>query len=379
MILSYASFIIVAYVLLRFVVPLPCGLVGKLALTVVLIGVSLKLYIYERVGGFLFAPDLPRPVILALEWLYAALLLLALLLLIRDAVALIFYLAGRAGLSVRLPFSPDVQRVGLALFALALSGFGVFQGLRVPDVHTVEVRIAGLPPQLGGFSLVQLSDLHIGPLLRKDWLQSVVLRTNALTPDVVVLTGDLVDGSPALLQRDMQPLAQLAARHGVYGVTGNHEYFYGVRAWTAVFEKLGVDMLYNEHRTIDVQGAKLVLAGLPDPRAIRSGNTPPDLAKALHGAPSAVRVLLVHQPGAIATGAAVDLQLSGHTHGGTMFFLKPAVASFNNGLVGGLYDTGKGKIYVSPGTGLWNGFACRIGVPSEITRIILRTGQDNVR
>ncbi len=113
MILSYASFIIVAYVLLRFVVPLPCGLVGKLALTVVLIGVSLKLYIYERVGGFLFAPDLPRPVILALEWLYAALLLLALLLLIRDAVALIFYLAGPPGCPYACRFRPTSSASGL--------------------------------------------------------------------------------------------------------------------------------------------------------------------------------------------------------------------------------------------------------------------------
>ena len=380
MILSYASFFILAYVLLRFVLPLPCGLSGKLLLAVALLVVSLKFHIYERLGGFLFAPALPRPVILGLEWLYAALLLFALFLLVRDVAALVVSLAGRAGLSVdRLPLSPNAQRAWLALAALALSGFGVFQGARVPAVHSVEVSIAGLPPQLDGFSLVQLSDLHIGPLLRGDWLQEIVRRTNALNPDVIVLTGDLVDGSPAILRHEMQPLAQLAARHGVYGVTGNHEYFYGVQAWSAVFKQLGVDMIYNEHRVITLQGANLVLAGLPDPRARYSGQTTPDLAKALRGAPEGTHVLLAHQPGTFNATADIDLQVSGHTHGGTMFFLKSAVASFNNGLVHGLYDIEGKKIYVSPGTGVWSGFACRIGVPSEITRLVLRAGQSKAR
>ena len=271
----------------------------------------------------------------------------------------------------RLPFSPDVQRIGLAAIALALGGFGVWQSVRVPAVRTVEIAVPNLPRSFDGFSIVQLSDLHIGPLLKRDWLQDVVRKVNALTPDSVVLTGDMIDGGPKTLKRDVQPLAKIVARHGVYGVTGNHEYYYGVHAWSSIFKKLGVDMLYNEHRVISVGEADLVIAGVPDPRAERFGDIPPDLEKALKDAPNTTCILLAHQPSVAADNQNVDIQFSGHTHGGIMFFLKHIVASFNNGFVQGLYKLDDKKLYVSPGTGIWNGFSCRIGVSSEITHIIL--------
>ncbi len=259
MILSYISLFLIVYALLRFVFPLTCGIFAKLLTAIAIIVISCKFQIYEGIGGFLFAPDLPRPVILGLELSYAALLLLVLLLLARDILLLLLRLARPLGIQWKPPFSPDIQRVGLAFVAFALGGFGVWQSIRVPAVHTVELVIPGLPQQLEGFSLVQLSDLHIGPLLKGAWLQAVVSRTNALNPDVIVLTGDMIDGWPKPLEREVQPLGELVARHGVYGVTGNHEYYYGARAWSSVFEKLGVDMLYNEHRVISAGEADLVL------------------------------------------------------------------------------------------------------------------------
>lgn len=374
MILSYISLFLIVYALLRFVFPLTCGIFAKLLTAIAIIVISCKFQIYEGIGGFLFAPDLPRPVILGLELSYAALLLLVLLLLARDILLLLLRLARPLGIQWKPPFSPDIQRVGLAFVAFALGGFGVWQSIRVPAVHTVELVIPGLPQQLEGFSLVQLSDLHIGPLLKGAWLQAVVSRTNALNPDVIVLTGDMIDGWPKPLEREVHPLGELVARHGVYGVTGNHEYYYGARAWSSVFEKLGVDMLYNEHRAISAGEADLVLVGVPDPRAERFDELPPDLEKALEGSPDRVRILLAHQPGTAPDNQGVDIQLSGHTHGGVMFFLKQAVASFNNGFVQGLYKLDDKILYVSPGTGLWNGFSCRIGVPAEITQFILHAG-----
>ena len=189
----------------------------------------------------------------------------------------------------------------------------------------------------------------------------------------MALTGDLIDGTPDALKDDIEPLGELRARYGVFGVTGNHEYYFQVRNWLPVFEKLGVTMLHNEHKTLSVDGrTDLVIAGIPDPTGTRFGGPGPDAHKALYGAPDALRLLLAHRPDGASGNDHADIQLSGHTHGGLLFFLKWLLASFNGGLVQGLYDVKGTTLYVSPGTGLWSGFSCRLGVPSEITRIVLR-------
>ena len=199
--------------------------------------------------------------------------------------------------------------------------FGTWQSMRVPHVRTVEIALSKLPALLDGFSIVQLSDLHIEMLLTRDWLQRVVEKTNALSPDIVALTGDMIDGFPEPLKCDMAPLGGLRARYGVYGVTGNHEYYFEAEKWLPVFESLGISMLHNEHKTLSVPGgADLVIAGIPDPTENRFGGPGPNLQKALKGAPNAVRVLLAHRTGRISGNIPVDLQLSGHTHGGLLFF-----------------------------------------------------------
>jgi predicted MPP superfamily phosphohydrolase len=185
----------------------------------------------------------------------------------------------------------------------------------------------------------------------------------------------MIDGSPEALQKDIAPLRALQAKYGVFGITGNHEYYFGAHRWLPVFEDLGINMLENEARTFSIQGKKLVLAGVPDSAALHFGEVGPDRGL-LQTLPDGIRVLLQHRPSGVSGNEGVDLQLSGHTHGGHLFFLKWLIASYNGGLAGGLFDFNGPKLYVSPGTGVWAGFSSRLGVPSEITYIILRQQSD---
>ena len=373
--LAIPSLILFGYVVASLILFMPCRLPVKLAAGVALLAVSLKYPVYEKIGGSFIAPDLPRPLLLSMEVLYAAMVILFFMLLIKDALAVLLWLSRCLGTSWHLPFAP-VRSGGLAVAALVLAAFGTWQSLRVPDVRTVEVTLPDLPAGLDGFTIVQLSDIHIGSLLKGDWLRGVVAKTNALAPDLVAVTGDMIDGSPAALAADIAPLGELRAKHGVYGVTGNHEYYFRVEEWLPVFQRLGIVMLHNEHRVLSVKGVDLVIAGIPDHAEQQFGGPGPDIRKALEGAPEAVRVLLAHQPHGVSGNTSADIQLSGHTHGGLLLPMKMLMAAFNGGFVGGLYDVDGMKLYVSPGTGLWSGLSCRVGVPSEISRIVLRA-QDN--
>ena len=355
---------------------LPCRPWVKLAGGFALLAIGLKYLGYEKIGGSFIAPDFPPFLLLLMEFLYSAMVILAFLLLIKDCLALLLLISRWLGGSWHLPFTPAIRGGALACTALVLSLFGTWQSLRVPDVQTREIPLPGLPAELDGFTIVQLSDIHVGLLLNGQWLNEVVRKTNALAADLVVLTGDMIDGSPEALRQDIAPLRALQAKYGVYGITGNHEYYFGAHRWLPVFEDLGIVMLQNECRTFSVQGKNLVLAGVPDPAAPHFGEVGPDRGF-LQALPDGIRVLLQHRPSAASGKDDVDLQLSGHTHGGHLFFLKWLIASFNGGLVGGLFDFDGAKLYVSPGTGVWAGFSCRLGAPSEIAHIILRQPQGN--
>ncbi len=334
--------------------------------------VSLKYVLYRAIGGSFFAPSLPRVVQLGMESLYGALLVLVVLLLCKDLLKVVCWLARQCGLPWRLPFSPAARNLGLMALSVCLGVWGTWQAVRVPDVRTVELVVPRLPALLDGTTLVQLTDLHLGPLQQQSWLRGVVDKVNALRPDFIVLTGDLVDIPPERAG-DVAPLGGLQARHGVFGVLGNHEYYAGAQGWKNAFTRLGICILRNEHQVVELDGGQIVMAGLTDYAESRFGGQMPDFLQALAGSPAdAVRILLVHQPRGARSHHLVDIQLSGHTHGGQMFFLHPLIACFNDGFVRGVYRMGTMQLYVSPGTGLWGGFACRIGVPSEITRIVLR-------
>jgi predicted MPP superfamily phosphohydrolase len=227
------------------------------------------------------------------------------------------------------------------VLALALTAIGFLNARRTAAVRRVRIALPGLHADLEGFRIVQISDIHVGPTIKQGYLQAIVDRVNALDPDVVAVTGDLVDGSVAELAPHVAPLAGLRARHGVYFVTGNHEYYSGVHGWVRELRRLGLTVLHNEH-------------------------------VALRDAPAnATRVLLAHQPrtAPAAAQAGFDLQLSGHTHGGQFFpwsFFVPLQQPFT----AGLHQLGRMQIYVSRGTGYW-GPPKRLGAPSEIAELRL--------
>ena len=202
-------------------------------------------------------------------------------------------------------------------------------------------------------------------------------RVNALSPDAVLIAGDFIDGVVRGRSADIAPLSGLSAPCGLYGVLGNHEYYFNAGEWKAYIEEtLGIKILLNEHAMIGRGGKNIAVAGVADLAALRFADAEaPDAEKALSGIPENVpKIILDHQPGAARRNAAAgaDLQLSGHTHGGMVPGLAAVVKRFNGGFVSGWYDVGKMKLYVSPGTGIWNGFLLRIGVPAEITVMRLR-------
>jgi len=274
-----------------------------------------------------------------------------------------------------------IQRA-FGITALGASGllgaFSLWNGLRQVTVKPLTVRLNRLPKSLDGFKIVQITDLHIGPIIDGEWLRQIVDRVNALKPDIIVVTGDLADGSVEKLGHQVAPIAELTAPLGVYYISGNHEYFYGVEPWCAHIASLGLRVLRNERVSIvaGLQRDCFDLAGVDDWSSRRFSGQGPDLPKALAGRdPDKTLVLLAHQPVAIDEAAAhgVDLQLSGHTHGGQIWPFNYAV-QLQQPYVDGLHrhrDTAT-QIYVSSGTGLW-GPPMRFGTAAEITNITLRS------
>jgi uncharacterized protein len=259
---------------------------------------------------------------------------------------------------------------GAALLGLGASGAGLASALSPVAVERVKVKIA---KAMGSrYRIVQISDIHVGPTIGRRFIEDLVARVNALSPDLIAITGDLVDGSVEELRAQIAPLAQLRAKHGVFFVTGNHEYYSGADAWIAHLRSLGVRVLRNEHVQIDGE-AGFDLAGIDDhsARGMAPGHGS-DLEKALAGRDDArACVLLAHQPKGIdlADRLGVDLQLSGHTHGGQLFPWGLLVR-LQQPFVQGLHKLARAQIYVSRGTGYW-GPPMRVGAPAEITEIEL--------
>jgi predicted MPP superfamily phosphohydrolase len=263
--------------------------------------------------------------------------------------------------------------VAVPVLTALLTLIGYLNARRVAKVRTVDVPIASLPPSLSGFTIAQITDVHIGPTIARDDVEAIVDVVNGLDADLVAITGDLVDGSVPQLAQHTAPLSRIAARHGTYFVTGNHEYYSGVHPWIGELRRLGVNVLLNEHVVLDHCGAAIVVAGVTDPSAHHfDPSHRSDPARAIAGAPaSAVKLLLAHQPRSAmaAAKAGFDLQLSGHTHGGQFlpwtFFVR-----FQQPFTAGLARLGGLWVYTSRGTGYW-GPPKRLGAPSEITRLRL--------
>ncbi|GGJ92772.1 ser/threonine protein phosphatase [Pseudomonas matsuisoli] len=259
--------------------------------------------------------------------------------------------------------------VGVGMVTLV----GVYTARRVAPVKSVQIPLKGLPEAFEGFTIVQISDIHVGPTIKRRYIERIVERVNSLQPDYVAVTGDLVDGSVAQLSQHIGPLANLNGAHGVGVVTGNHEYYSGAPAWVAELRRMGLTVLMNEHRIIEREGAALVIAGITDysAGAYEPSHTS-DARAAIAGAPTdACKILLAHQPRSseAARDAGFDLQLSGHTHGG-QFWPWMHFVRMQQPWVAGIHHLGKLTVYISRGTGYW-GPPIRFAAPSEITRIRL--------
>jgi predicted MPP superfamily phosphohydrolase len=337
----------------------------------VLLFVASQYHLWSRLSsGSVFSPEFPRVVVIIFNWAFGAILLLALLQLLFDGAMLPGMLLHGGGVSV-----PDSVRYAIGALAAVLAAFGVHQAARVPPVKDIEIGIPGLPLQFDGYTMLQLTDLHISRLFPAAWARSVVERSNSLGADLIVVTGDLIDGPLAARRADVAPLQALSAADGVYVIPGNHEYFFDYRMWMEHYAAMGMNVLENTHVVLDREGGKLILAGVTDLSARATKHPSPDLAGAISGAPEGIPIILLdHQPRQARHAAAsgVALQLSGHTHGGMVVGLDRLAARANAGYVSGRYDVDGMTLYVNNGTALWPGFALRLGRPSELTRITLR-------
>ena len=310
--------------------------------------------------------------------LFSSLLVLTAL---RDVMLAAVWVAATLGWSPAQALLPGLRAdsaLVVPLVALLVTVLGFWNARRTARVVRVDVPVAALPAALEGFTVAQITDIHVGPTIKQHYLQAIVRKVNALEADMVAITGDLVDGKVHELADHVAPLAQLRSRHGSFFFTGNHEYYSGAHAWMAELRRLGVRVLMNEHVVLQQNQAAVVLAGVADFHADRfDPSHRSDPHAAIAGAPldAGVRLLLAHQPRSAfeAAKAGFDVQLSGHTHGGQFWpwnLFVPLQQPFTAGLRR-LQDL---WVYTSRGTGYW-GPPKRFGAPSEITLLRLVAAQ----
>ena len=338
-------------------------------------------------------PDLPLAFLRGGGFASSSFMVLSWLVLLRDVLLALVFLTSLV-LPALKPAQEELFRALLSIPAelamlaacFLLAAAGMFFALRVPPVRTINIALRNLPPELDGLRIVHLSDLHIGSTFDGRWLEKVVRRTNDLNADLVLISGDIVDGSVERMEHQLRPLAQLHARYGVLASPGNHDYYSGLAAWVTTWKSWDLDILLNEHRNISILGRTVCVAGINDPCAKLFPSLPkemgmPDMVRALRrGTDEPVpdlTILLSHRPAEAVFSAAsgVGLQLSGHTHGGQFFFLFPLIKRLNRGFRSGLYYVDGMPLYVSAGTGMWGYVPMRIGSSAELPVLTLKRAE----
>lgn len=355
---TYIPYAFFALTLATFVLPLKLKVRAQAIWSMALFVCFSKFLCFAAFGGHAFNPDLPPAVIWTWDWLYSGAMILSALGLLTA------FFRFRAKLWV------------LPIAAWGLAVWGLHNGFSVPAVHEVELTYSDLPPSLDGYRIVQLSDLHCSSAARRWRTEAVVERVNALKPDLICLTGDLADGKASRIARHLEPIKELRAKDGVYACTGNHEYYHDYYGWMTQFYAKAENIRFLEN-TCAIPRPGLALAGVPDKAGWEHGlDAVPDPRGAFAAATNGeFRALLQHRPkGAVENcrEIGVDLQLSGHVHGGIAPGFRQILAPFNGGFTRGPYAIGKSYLYVSPGSGQWAGFPMRFFNDSEITLLTLR-------
>lgn len=256
------------------------------------------------------------------------------------------------------------------LLCLLAAPCSVYETIKVPAIKRVTLSYANLPPKLEGYTIAQITDTHTGLIFTKEWQEDVVQKIMNEKPDLIVHTGDIGDTKPQNIAESLAPLNKLSAPDGVYYVFGNHENYHTLRYWQEYFQENALNVLEDEtvyiHDYLAISGAKALARYTPHITRNFLTTVP---QKYFH-------IYLHHHPASFKEAAPfIDLQLSGHTHGGTVFFLAPLIKHFNAGFVSGIYEQDDAKLYVSNGTGIWSYTPFRLFVPGEIT-ILHLTGKN---
>jgi len=264
--------------------------------------------------------------------------------------------------------------IGILSLIGPATAYGFYSARKGPTIINQDIYLKNLPDSFENFTIAQISDLHVGPTIKKPYVEKVVNQISTINPDLIAITGDMVDGSIDYLRRDLEPLSQVIAKYGTYFVTGNHEYYSGAERWLDETDRMGFTNLVNDNKLITIKDQNIALAGVNDYRAhqiIPSHRSNPE--RAIKGInKDKVKILLAHQPASIfkANEAGYDLQISGHTHGGQFWpFTYPTKQA--NPYLSGLHDHNGTQIYVNSGTGYW-GPPLRLGVTAEITLFRLK-------
>ena len=349
----------------------------KWALAIILGLSSLKIYTFVLTGGTMMDPNLTRTLSIILNTLYFTSIFVFLLTVIRMGINGLFKLIKKDKTRFIIPAKSSRYALTFLVLSFLIACKGIYNGFDKPVLTEYQIEIANLPIAADNFKIVQLSDLHICLPTRESDIENIVDRVNRLNPDLIVITGDLIDGEVEALEPKTKILFNLKAKYGVYGVSGNHEFYSGYQEWVDYFTNGGIPFLENKTVIIkDESGTPLFnLAGLIDKAAERFDMTEPDVEAVKpfldKNIPS---IFLAHQP-----KLCLDLEdlsaltLSGHTHGGMMPGLATLIKSANGGLVSGYYKLGNEQVIVSNGTQIWAGVPLRIGILSQINLITLKS------
>lgn len=328
--------------------------------TMLLIVCCAKFHVFRYLCGSAFnPPELPATLILAWGWAFAFAAFLGIV-----SLPLVWWRS-------------RLKAVALTVVAAAIAGVGLWNSVKMPEVHEVTLAYPDLPRSLEGYRIAVVTDIHCSSSARRERTRNLVNLVNSVNADLICLLGDNVDGLPDRRARDLEPIRDLRAKDGVWAVTGNHEYYHDYFGWEDVYARLGLRFLTNEC-VFPRKG--LALGGVPDLAASRRHLSLPNVQRAFAAATNGeFRVLMQHQPRmahANVVGHHVDLQLSGHTHGGFMPVFSEIVRRHNQGFLSGLYPIEKGWLLVSNGVGQWAGFPMRLFTPSEIVVVVLKKGTE---